>query len=171
MPQTSRLYGVNITNTIAGLTALGAETLFDTANATVYSVDGQLFSAAAVVDGATPVLDGDGNPFPALAVTNSDGSISGKGAAVVWCRNAATATVCFQGPITTLDGLSTNFEFAPQFPGIPDDVTPYAYQILKQQTDGVTADSSTFGASNWDATRFTNTITNCATLPRRPQEI
>ena len=173
MPQASQLYGINICTTEGLLTAAGAETVYDTTVAIGYCIDGKADLHATQVDGATPTTDGNGDAFEALAVTNSDGSISGKGACVVWCLNTSDAVVCYQGEIEELDGISTTFVNTPQFPSIPDDETPFAYQILKQAMDSLTAptaDSSTFGTSNWNATGFTNVIVDVFTLPRRPQE-
>lgn len=170
MPQASQLYGINICTTQGLLTATGAETVYDIAVAIAYSIDGKADLHATQVDGVTPTTDGNGDAFPALAVTNADGSISGKGACVVWCLNTSDAVECYQGDIVELDALTTDFLYAPPYPSIPDTATPFAYQILKQQTDGATADSATFGTSNWNATRFTNVIVDVFTLPRRPQE-
>lgn len=170
MPQASQLFGINICTAEGLLTATGAETVYDTTVAVSYSIDGKSDLHATQVDGTTPVLDGNGDPFEALAVTNSDGSISGKGACVVWCFNTSDAVACFQGEVVELIDTSTDFAFKPEFPSIPDEFTPFAYQILKQATDGSTADSATFGTSNWNATRFTNVIVDVFTLPRRPQD-
>lgn len=173
MPQASQLYGINICTTEGLLTATGAETLYDTTVAIAYCIDGKSDLFATKNSQATPTTDGNGDPFPALAVLNSDGSSSGKGACVVWCINTSDALVVFQGAIEELDGISTTFVNTPQFPSIPDDVTPFAYQILKQAMDSLTAptaDSATYGTSNWNATGFTNVIVDVFTLPRRPQE-
>lgn len=169
MPQASQLYGINICTTEGLLTAAGAETVYDTTVAIGYCIDGKADLHATQVDGVTPTTDGNGDAFPALAVTNSDGSLSGKGACVVWCLNTSDAVVCYQGEIEELDGLTTDFVNAPQFPSIPDDETPFAYQILKQASDGSTADTSTFGTTDWNGTGFTNAIVDVFTLPRRPQ--
>ena len=171
MTQASQLRGTNTCTNSGALTAAGSETVYDTTIAINFSVEGEALTKATVTDGATPVVDGNGDAFPALAVTNSDGSLSGKGACVVWGLTAAGVVTCFQGTIVELNDISTDFTFSPEFPTVPDTVTPFAFQILKQQSDGSTADTATFGTSDWDATRFTNTITNVMTLPRRPQEI
>lgn len=170
MPQASQLYGINICSTEGLLTAAGAETVYDTTITIGYCIDGKADLHATQIDGTTPTADGDGIAFPALAVTNADGSLTGKGACVVWCLNASDAVVCFQGPVVELDGLTANFLFNPEFPSIPDAVTPFAYQILKQVSDGATADTATFGTTNWNATGFTNVIVDVFTLPRRPQD-
>jgi hypothetical protein len=71
------------------------------------------------------------------------------------------------GPHEALD-MNGNFVRAPQFPVVPDLVTPFAYQVLKA---GATASATTviFGTANWSATGFTNVIVNVFTLPKRPQ--
>ncbi len=170
MTQASRLFGTNFCTTMGLLTATGAETVYDTTVAIQFCIEGKGYSKAAVTDGATPTTDGGGDAFPALAVTNSDGSITGKGAVVVWGLLADGTVVCYQGPIEELDGLTTNFLHTPEFPSFPDSFTPFAYQVLKQATDGSTADTATFGTSNWNATRFTNAIVDVMTLPRRNQD-
>jgi hypothetical protein len=59
-----------------------------------------------------------------------------------------------------------NFRHAPSFPHVPDDVCPFAYQVLKHYSE---ATSVTFGTSNWNTTGFTNVIVNVMQLPDRPQ--
>jgi len=158
------------------LTCAGAETAFDTTVTISYANDGKIDLHATEGSTAVPTTDNFGNAYPSLAVTNADGSITGKGACVVWGltgvdhADGADTIVILHGPVVELDGLTTNFVHTPEFPSIPDDVTPFAYQIVKAATDGSTADATVWGTANWNATRFTNVIVDVATLPRRPQD-
>lgn len=146
------------------LTATGAETVHDTTAAIVFSVDGALYSAASITDGTTPTTDGNtGAAFNALAAN--------EGCAFVWCLSAATTPTVsvMQGPVT---GLYADGEFkggdAPQFPYIPDNKCPFAYQIVK---NGSTGSAWTIGTSNWNATGITDLIVNVSTLPTRPADV
>lgn len=176
MGNTTQLRGINMCTTEGLLTCTGAETLFDTTVAIAFCNDGKSDLHATEGSTATPATDNFGNAYPSLKVTNADGSLTGKGACVVWGltgvdhADGVDTIVILHGEVQELDGLTTNFVIAPQFPDIPDDVTPFAYQILKAATDGSTADATVFATANWNATRFTNVIVDVFTLPRRPQE-
>ena len=150
------------------LTATGAETVHDTTVTINYVIDGKIRTKTAITDGATPTTDiVTGLAFPLLTGGGSVANVPGVGAIVVWGLNAAGTVKCAQGPIEKLD-MAGNFVRAPQFPTIPDDFCPFAYQVLKA---GATASASgiRFGTSNWNATGFTNAIVNVAFLPSRPQ--
>ena len=86
---------------------------------------------------------------------------------MVWGLNAVGTVQCAMGRHQRLD-MAGNFVVAPEFPTIPDDFCPFAYQVLKA---GATASASgvVFGTTNWNATGFTNVIQNVAFLPSRPQ--
>lgn len=150
------------------LTATGAETLHDTTVTINYVIDGKIRTKTAITDGATPTTDiVTGLAFPLLTGGGSVANVPGEGAIVVWGLNAAGAVKCAQGAIEKLD-MAGNFVRYPQFPTIPDDFCPFAYQVLKA---GATASAAgiRFGTSNWNATGFTNVIQNVAFLPSRPQ--
>ena len=149
--------GKNFAVTSGALTATGAETVHDTTVTLTYCVNGKHCAKTAITDGATPTTDHNtGAAFPSLTAS--------KAAVVVWALNASGTVKCMQGPIVDYDG--TNYTPMPQFPAIPDDVTPFAYQVLKAAS---TAGTITFGTSNWNATGFTNTIVNVFVLPEHPQ--
>ena len=150
------------------LTATGAETVHDTTVTINYVIDGKIRTKTAITDGATPTTDiVTGAAFPLLTGGGSVANVPGEGAVVVWGLNAAGAVKCAQGPIEKLD-MAGNFVRAPQFPPIPDEFCPFAYQVLKA---GATASAYgiRFGTSNWNATGFTNTIVNVAYLRCRAQ--
>lgn len=152
--------GLTAANTSGALTAAGAETVYDTTVAIVYSIDGKLYSKATVADGATPTTDQNtGAAFVALAPD--------KGCVFVWCLNAAGTVSVAQGPVTSIDGTTDEFSApdAPQFPFIADAYCPFAYQIV--QTTGASS-AFTFGTSNWNATGIQDIVVNVATLPVRP---
>jgi hypothetical protein len=148
-----RLLGPSATTTNGLLTATGAETVYDTTVAITYCIQGEAQTAkAAVTDSAT------GSAAATLTAN--------KGRVVVWALSAGGTVVCYHGKNTDLD-TSGNFVTAPQFPDVPDTVAPFAFQVLKA---GSTAGTITFGTSNWNATGFTNSITNVILgLPNRPQ--
>ena len=150
------------------LTATGAETVHDTTATINYAIDGIIRQKTAITDGATPTTDiNTGLAFPALVGGASVANTPGNGCIVVWGLNAAGAVKCAMGPHQRLD-MAGNFVLAPQFPNIPDDFCPFAYQVLKA---GATASATAiiFGTANWNATGFTNVIKNVAWLPTRPQ--
>lgn len=150
------------------LTATGAETVHDTTAAITYHVDGKLRVKAAITDGVTPTVDvNTGLAFPPLIGGGSVANTPGNGCVVVWGFNAAGTLKCAMGRHQKLD-MAGAFVIAPEFPPIPDDFCPFAYQVLKA---GATASASgvVFGTTNWNATGFTNVIQNVSYLPSRPQ--
>ncbi len=150
--------GVNFCTTSGALTATGAVTTHDTTVTINFCVNGKAFTKTAITTGATPTTDGvTGAAFNNL--TASEGCI------FVWGLLAAGTLVVVQGEITDLDA-SGNFKDAPEFPGLPDTICPFAYMVAKA---GSTAGTVTFGTSNWNATGFTNVIVNLLTMPNRPQ--
>lgn len=161
--------GIRMCTTSGLLTATGAETVYDTTVTIVYAINGKAATKTAVTDGATPTTDRvTGAAFPLLIGGGSVANVPGQGASVVWGLISGGTVVCMQGPVVSLD-MQGNFKHdGPEFPTIPGDVTPFAYQVLKA---GATASASgiRFGTSNWNATGFTSTIVNVLVLPDRPQ--
>lgn len=150
------------------LTATGGVTTYDTTVTINYVIDGKIRTKTAITTGTTPTTDvNTGAAFPALIGGGSVANTPGNGCVVVWGLNAAGTVKCAMGRHQKLD-MSGNFVVGPEFPAIPDDFCPFAYQVLKA---GATASASgvTFGTSNWNATGFTNAIVNVAYLPSRPQ--
>lgn len=162
------LRGAAFCTTSGLLTATGAETVHDTTVTINYVLDGKIATKTAITDGATPTTDYvTGAAFPALVGGASVANTPGKGCVVVWGLIAGGTVKCMMGPHESLD-MQGNFVRAAQFPAVPKEVAPFAYQVLKA---GATASATAiiFGTANWNATGFTNAIVNCAYLPVRPQ--
>lgn len=160
--------GGNYCTTSGLLTATGAVTTYDTTVTINYVIDGKISTKTAITTGTTPTTDyNTGAAFPALVGGASVAGAYGHGCAVVWGLIAGGTVKCIMGPHESLD-VNGAFINAPQFPGIPEAFTPFAYQILKS---GATASATAiiFGTANWNATGFTNAIVNVAELPKRPQ--
>ena len=147
--------GVNFCTTIGLLTATGAVTTHDTTVAIINSINGKAASRAAITAGATPTTGNTSGT--AITLTAS------KARVVVWGLKAGVVAV-EEGPIVDFDG--TNYSPMPQFGAIPDNMVPFAYQVLRASS---AAGTLTFGTSNWNATGFTNAIVNVAVLPEHPQ--
>lgn len=149
--------GQNFATTSGLLTATGAETVHDTTVTITFCVNGKAYTKTAITDGTTPTTD-----------YNSGSSITltaNYGRCVVWALTSGGVVKCMAGATVAWDG--TAFAVPPPFPPIPDDVTPFAYQILK---GGSTLSGTwTFGSSNWNATGLTSSIQNVLVLPARPQ--
>jgi hypothetical protein len=149
--------GVNFATTSGLLTATGAVTTHDTTVAIAFCVNGRAFSKAAITTGTTPLLDAvTGVAPPALTAS--------KARVAVWCLTAAGAVSVVHGENVDWDGTNPTPQM--QFPNIPNTLTPFAYQILKASA---AAGSIVFGTSNWNATGFTNAISNVMVLPEHPQ--
>jgi hypothetical protein len=160
--------GMNMCTTSGLLTATGAETVHDTTVAISFVINGKIASKSAITDGVTPTTDYNTTAaFPALVGGASVSGAYGQGAIVVWGLISGGTVKCVQGVASSLD-VNGSFVIAPQFPAVPDTMTPFAYQVLKA---GATASASAiiFGTANWNATGFTNAIVNVAVLPDGPQ--
>ncbi len=72
---------------------------------------------------------------------------------------------CMMGSVEALDAAG-NFLRPPQFPAIPDNVCPFAYQVLKHYGQGTT---KVFATNDWADSGFTNAIVHVAQLPIAPQ--
>ena len=149
------------------LTATGAETVHDSTVRLDFSIDGKMYSkSSSNVDQATPTSDhADGVAFSDSSKTLTGTATSGQGTVVVWAYNASGTVKTMMGSRESLNAAGV-FERAPQFPRIPDDVAPFAYQVLKHYGQASTV---TFGTSNWNTSGFTNVIVNVFELPGRPQ--
>ena len=152
--------GAVLATTIAALTGTGAETVFDTANALIYSINGRAYSKAAVTDGVTPTTDGNtGAAFNAVLPDHA--------CVFVWGVDASGTVTLYQGPIVEVDGQTDALKSACQFPNIPKDIYPFAYTLY--QTDGTSSASGIRpGTDNWNATGLTATHRNLLAMPSRP---
>lgn len=160
--------GVTMAHSNSLLTATGAETVHDTTVRLDFSIGGKMYSKSGTnADQATPTTDhGDSVAFSDSSKTLTGvASAGGQGTVVVWAYNKDGTVKCMMGSRESLDAAG-NFAEVPQFPAIPSDVCPFAYQVLKHygQTSTVT-----FGTSNWNTSGFTNAIVNVSQLPDRPQ--
>lgn len=139
------------------LTATGAETVHDTTVRLDFSIRGKMYSKSGTnADQVTPTTDAN----TAAAITLAANQLR----VVVWCYNASGAVKVAAGDVVSWDG--TVATPMPSFPNIPNDLCPFAYQVLKGASN---ASTITFGTSNWNATGFTNTIVNVSQLPDAPQ--
>jgi len=122
--QSQNLFGINACLAKAGLTGLsGAATTFTTANALVYAIGGKAYAKAAVAGGASPVVDG----VTGLPIT----LVANKGTVIVWALDAAGTVFAVQGSTEALLPSGNFMLAAPQFPSMPDTLTPFAYSITK----------------------------------------
>lgn len=143
----------------------GAAKTFATAVTSACSIRGKFAVAlAAGVAKVTPVLDAQtGVEFVALGINRAT--------VLVWGVNAAGAAVLAQGTIEpTAPGVGAvagDFITVPQFPTLPADFCPIAYQLIRTAP---TAASFIIGTSNWNATGVTVSVAqNVSVLPTRPQ--
>ena len=153
---------INISN--AGFVA-GTTSTYTTTATIVFAINGKFGTTlAAQTNTASPTLDANtGVAFTAITSNNC--------ACLVWGTNlAGTIAVC-QGPsVATAAGVTTTvgaFIAAPQFPALPEDFCPMAYQIVRVSPTGATF---TMGSTSWAASGITCTVMkNISTLPDRPQ--
>ena len=125
----------NFCTTKAGLAA-GTTTTFTTANAVIYSLDGEALSYAAQTNLATPTLDANtGVAFVGVPINKGCIFIFG-------ILNAAISVV--QGALADLDSAG-NFILAPEYPAIPVNFVPFGELLIKVASNGSTW---TFGTSN-----------------------
>jgi hypothetical protein len=147
--------------TSGALTGTGAETVYDTTVTIVYSIDGRIKAKTAVTDGVTPTTDGNtGAAF--VPVLPDQVSV------FVWALNAGGTVSLYQGSVEGVDGDTDVAKAYPQFPAVPDSVTPFAYTIY-QTTGASSASGLRPGTSNWNAAGLTATHVNISALPTRPQ--
>lgn len=143
--------------------AAGTTTTFSTTGATLYCIKGKAYSTAAGSNAATPTLDGNtGKAFLPVPIN--------KGSVFVYAYDgsstAANAIEVYQGTIVDLDA-GGNFTSAPEFPALPDNVCPFAYELIQVASNG---SAWTFGASNQSGvTGVTFTRQDIMVLPDRPQ--
>ena len=147
----------------SGITAAGADVLYDTANAFNYSIGGKAYAKATVSNGDTAALTdaNTGVGFVALAADQA--------ACFLWLVNAAGTVAVAQGPVVDIDGITDDFKEdggRPEFPSVPDGYVPFAYQLI--QTNGASS-AWTFGTSLWNATGVTDGLVDISVLPDRPQ--
>lgn len=153
------LRGATFSTTKAGLT-YGTTTTYTTAAAVAGNIKGKCITAlAAQTNTATPTTDiVTGAAFVGIAAN--------EGSVFVYGVNLAGALKVCQGEVVDLD-VSGAFINAPDFPTLPDDFCPFAYQLVQCAS---TASTWTFGSSNQNgATGVTITRVDINMLPPTPQ--
>ena len=155
--------GLNMAMVAAGFAA-GTTTTISTTATVPFCINGKALSKTAITNGATPTTDA-GNALAFRPVPKNNGSV------FVACLDATgTVKVC-QGEVTPLDPANGLFQTAPEFPMIPDTLTPFGYLIVKSDSTYVaTTTGWLFGTHNLSAvTGMTYTFVDIMTLPVRPQ--
>ena len=158
-------------------TATGAETVYDTTGTMVLSLNGVLFSKAAVTDGATPTLDANtGSAFVALIGGGSVANTPGQATKFLWMVNSVGTVKVAQalrspgllaGFPLDMNGNYTAQGGKPNLPPVPEGYVPFAIMTVKA---GATASASGWllGTSNWNASGVTVSIEDIGSLPNRP---
>lgn len=158
--QAQQLVGANFCAVKAGLTGIsGAATTHSTgATAVQYAIGGKAYTKAQISGGTTPTTD---------FVTGSQITLTAnKGRCVVWCFDSSGNVRVVAGPVVDLDSAG-EFTLAPEFPAIPDTLTPFAYTL--HRAGSTLSGTFTFGSSNWNTTGMTHTVVDVLMLPARPQ--
>jgi len=152
----SKLQENKFCTTKAGFAA-GTGTSFTTANAVIYSLDGEALSYAAQSNTANPTLDAiTGVAFVGVPIN--------KGCIFIYGIVAGAISVV-QGPLADLDA-SGAFLLAPEYPAIPETFVPFGELIIKVAANGSTW---TLGSSNSaSVTGVTYTRKDLLVLKSRP---
>lgn len=127
-----------------------------------FAIRGKAYSHAALSNTATPTTDiNTGNTFVPIPANF--------GAAILIGFNAAGTLLAAQGALQGLD-TAGNFIISPQFPAMPDNFCPIAYEIIKAGSTASSSPGWVFGSSNQaSVTGITYAIDDLITLPDRPQ--
>lgn len=156
--------GMTVNQVNAGF-VLGTTSTYTTTASTAAVINGVFGTAlTAQTNTATPTTDATtGAAFVALTAN--------KATVLVWGVNAAGAIKLAQGTIVpTETGVTTTagaFINAPQFPSLPDDFCPIAYNLVRTSPTG---SAFTAGTTSWAASGITcSTAKNVHTLPDRPK--
>lgn len=157
------------TANLSGVAATAAKTY--TTQALTYSVIGKLFFAAGAAGATAPTVDGvTGLAFKALQ--------KNQGCAYLWCVNAAGVVSLVQGPVPVQPGSVTvvtnvddsgNYGLVPQFPGLLDTQTPFAYMIVRLQSTYAGTGFVPGASDNWNATGVVTTTADTFDIPSVPQ--
>jgi len=155
--------GLNLAMVAAGFTA-GTTTTISTTATVPFCINGKAYSKTAITNGATPTTDG-ANALAFRPVPANSGSV------FVACFDATGAVKVCQGEVTNLDPASGLFTNAPEFPLIPDTLTPFGYLVVKcASTYVATTTGWVFGTHNLSSvTGVTYTFVDIMAIPNRPQ--
>lgn len=152
-------------NMVSAAFVLGTTSTYTTTVTTECVIDGVFGTTlAAQTNTASPTTDAaTGLPFVALG--------DNQATVLVWGVTLAGAIAMCQGSIEdTQVGVTTTagaFLKAPQFPTLPDDFCPIAYNLVRTAPS---ASAWTAGTSSWTATGVTCSVAkNISVLPARPR--
>ena len=156
------------TANISGIT--GGATTYTIQNVT-YALNAKLYYKATASGATTPTTDVvTGVAFKPV--------LRNQGCMFVWTLDASGTVGVAQGqlPVSpTTTGTQTNVDdsgnytaYLPQFPAIPDTLTPIAYTVVKL-TSSASVNGFLFGTGNWNATGVTATTVDLFDLPSAPQ--
>lgn len=152
-------------NQVSAAFVLGTTSTYTTTVTTSAVIKGYFGTTlGAQTNTASPTVDATtGLAFPALAANQAT--------VLVWGVNKAGAIKLAQGSIVpTETGVTTTagaFINAPQFPALPDDFCPIAYNLVRTSPTG---SAFTAGTTSWTASGITCSVAqNVHTLPERPQ--
>ena len=156
----------------ANLSAVtGAAKTYTTQNIT-FANNSKMYYVAGAAGATTPTTDAvTGKAFKPLSI--------GQGCIYVWTLTNAGVVGLVQGPVpvslpsgaigTNLDS-SGNFTAPPQFPSLPDTLTPFAYQVVAVGATYVGTGFIPGSSDNWNATGLTVTAQDLSFgLPATPQ--
>ena len=164
---TSRL-GAAVAN-LTGVAATAAKTY--TTQAMAYSVGGKLYYVAGAAGATLPVVD-------AVTLVAFKPIQKNQGCVYVLTLNAAGVVGVVQGPIpisATTVSLQTNVDdsgnwaYPPQFPAIPDTLTPFGYTVVRLASTYAGTGFLAGTSDNWNATGVTCTQQDLFSLPAFPQ--
>lgn len=156
------------TANVSGVT--GAAKTYTTQNIT-FANQGKLYYVATASGATTPTTDAvTGVAFKPLAI--------GQGCVYVWTVNAAGTIGLAQGPmfpslpsgaIQKNVDASGVFTAPPQFPYLPDTLTPIAYSVIAMASTYAGTGFIPGSSDNWNATGVVNTVQDVFVLPAQPQ--
>ena len=152
-------------NMVSAAFVLGSTSTYTTTVTTECVIDGVFATTlGAQSNTASPTTDAaTGAAFVALG--------DNQATVLVWGITLAGAIALCQGSIENTEvGVTTTagaFLKAPQFPSLPDDFCPIAYNLVRTAPS---ASAFTPGTSSWTATGITcSTAKNLSVLPARPR--
>jgi hypothetical protein len=158
-------FGGETRNMVSAAFVLGTTSTYTTTVTTSAVFNGVFGTTlAAQTNTASPTTDATtGAAFVPLAANQAT--------VLVWGVNAAGAIKLAQGSIVpTETGVTTTagaFINAPQFPALPDDFAPIAYNLVRTSPTG---SAFTAGTTSWTASGITcSTAKNISVLPDRPK--
>ena len=156
--------GSNMNFVRAALVA-GTTTTITTTVATMYSIDGKIYTKGTITNGATPTTDVmTGAAFVPLPIPTS--AANAKGCAFVVALNAAGDIKVAQGPLVNVADVTGGMAMY-QLRMLSDSLCPFGYIIVKGSATQVA--TWTFGTNNLSSvTGMTYVFGNLSSLPAQP---